>query len=151
MNIGNLGSKETVGVKFKESICTELCLKLWFQSDWYFCNITNSGWFLKATVQKECPNNHFLNSLQKQPYTDVLENRCFSKFRNIHRKTYVFYNRPAPLFKRDFNTDVSLRILRNFYKQPFLQNASGNCFCQFDEVTVQCVCVFIFFQRKCFS
>ena len=40
-----IGSKESVGVKFKEGICAELCLKLWFESDWYFCNITKSGWF----------------------------------------------------------------------------------------------------------
>ena len=34
--------KESVGVKFKEGICAELCLKLWFKSDWHFCNITKS-------------------------------------------------------------------------------------------------------------
>ena len=45
MNIQNLGSKENVGVKFKECICAELCLKLWFESDLYFCNITKSEWF----------------------------------------------------------------------------------------------------------
>ena len=40
-----VGSKESVRVKFKDGICAELCLKLWFESDWYFCNITNSEWF----------------------------------------------------------------------------------------------------------
>ena len=45
MNIRNLGSKENVGVKLKEVICTELCLKLWFESDWCFSNITKSEWF----------------------------------------------------------------------------------------------------------
>ena len=45
MNIRNVGSKENVGVKLKEGICAELCLKLWFESDWYFCNITKSEWF----------------------------------------------------------------------------------------------------------
>ena len=35
------GFKESLGVKFKD----ELRLKLWFESDWYFCNITESGWF----------------------------------------------------------------------------------------------------------
>ena len=39
------GSKESEGVKFKKSICVELCLKLWFESDWYFCKITESEWF----------------------------------------------------------------------------------------------------------
>ena len=32
-------------VKYKDGICSELCLKLWFDSDWYLCNITESGWF----------------------------------------------------------------------------------------------------------
>ena len=32
-------------VKFKVGIPAELCLKVWFKSDWYFCNIIKSGWF----------------------------------------------------------------------------------------------------------
>ena len=36
MNIRNLGSKESVGVNFKESICAKFCRKLWFESD-CFC------------------------------------------------------------------------------------------------------------------
>ena len=43
-------------VKFKDGMCTELCLKLWFESDWHFCIITESGWFLKLTVQKQISN-----------------------------------------------------------------------------------------------
>ena len=55
MDIQNLGSKEKLGVKFKDGICTELRLKLWYERDWYFCNITKSEWFLKANVQKQSP------------------------------------------------------------------------------------------------
>ena len=40
-------------IKFKDDICNELCLKFWFESDWHFCNITESRWFLKSTVQKQ--------------------------------------------------------------------------------------------------
>ena len=72
----NLGSKESVGIKFKEGIYTKFCLKLWFDSNWYFCKITESGWFWKWLSTKEVLNNHFLKSLQKQPYTDVPQNRC---------------------------------------------------------------------------
>ena len=43
MNLQNLGSKEKLGVKFKDDISTELFLKLWFERDWYFCNITESN------------------------------------------------------------------------------------------------------------
>ena len=28
-------------------------LKLWFEKGWHFCNIKESGWFLKSTVQKQ--------------------------------------------------------------------------------------------------
>ena len=31
MNIGNLGSKGSLWVKFNNGICAELCLKLWFE------------------------------------------------------------------------------------------------------------------------
>ena len=44
MNIKNLGSKERLGFKLNDDKCEELCLKLWFESDWYFYNITESGW-----------------------------------------------------------------------------------------------------------
>ena len=45
MNVQNLGSQESVGVKYINTICTKLCLKLWFESDWHICNITESRWF----------------------------------------------------------------------------------------------------------
>ena len=32
-------------VKFKGGVCAELGLKLGFESDWYFCNTTESEWF----------------------------------------------------------------------------------------------------------
>ena len=44
MNIQNPGSRENLGIKVKDSICTELSLKLWFESDLYFCNITENGY-----------------------------------------------------------------------------------------------------------
>lgn len=38
-----LDSKERIRVK--DGICTKLCLQLWFESDWSFCNVTDSGLF----------------------------------------------------------------------------------------------------------
>ena len=84
-----VGQKESVTLKFKEGTCTELCLKLWFESDWYFSNITKSVWFWKRLSRKKVLNNHFLKSLRKQPYADVLKNRYPQKFSNIHMKTPV--------------------------------------------------------------
>ena len=48
-----VGSKRSLRVKFKDSICTELCRKLWFEKDWLFCDITRLGWFFKVTIQKQ--------------------------------------------------------------------------------------------------
>ena len=45
MNIRNLGLQERVGVKYIDDRCAKFCLKLWFESDWYFCNITTQMFF----------------------------------------------------------------------------------------------------------
>ena len=29
----------------RAKLCLKLRLKFWFESDWYFCNTTESGWF----------------------------------------------------------------------------------------------------------
>ena len=44
---------KSVEVKFKAGISAKLCLKLWFESDWYFSNITRSGWFWKRLSSKK--------------------------------------------------------------------------------------------------
>ena len=75
MNIQNLGSKESVGVKYIDGIYAQFFLKVWFESNWYFCNITESRWF-QIRSRNKVPNNHFVKSVQKQPYADVLQNRC---------------------------------------------------------------------------
>ena len=64
-NIRNLSSKKSLWVQFNDSIQTELCLKLWFESDSYFCNITESGWFWKRLPRNKAWNNHFLQSVWK--------------------------------------------------------------------------------------
>ena len=64
MNLQDLGSKESLGVKFKCGTFAELCLKLWFESFWYFY-ITESGWFWKRLSRNKVPNNHFLKSVWK--------------------------------------------------------------------------------------
>ena len=75
MNIRNLGSKESVGVKFKEGIYTELCLKLWFESNWYFCKITESGWFWKRRGRKEESPKQLLPKVT----SEIAVRRCSSR------------------------------------------------------------------------
>ena len=36
---------KSVGINYIVSMCTKFCLKLWFESNWYYCNITESRWF----------------------------------------------------------------------------------------------------------
>ena len=101
---------------------------LWFESDWHFCNITMSGWFWKQLSRKKVLNNHFLKSLQYQPYPGVLQNRCFEKCSNIHRKISKLeslFNKVTGVMARCFNTGVFLWILRTFYKKLFWKKTSG--------------------------
>ena len=69
----DLGLKERVGVKFKEGICAELCLKLWFESGWYFWK-SRVRMVLKAIVQRESPKQ----LLPKATSEAAL--RCFCNF-----------------------------------------------------------------------
>ena len=45
--------------KLKDDICTKLGLNLWFESDWHFCNIAESGWFWKQLFRNKVPNSYF--------------------------------------------------------------------------------------------
>ena len=55
MNIRNLGQKERLGVKLNNGICTKMCLKVSFENDWYFCNITES----LDGFESKCPETKF--------------------------------------------------------------------------------------------
>ena len=63
-----VGLKKSLGVKFKDGICAELCLNLWFKSDWIFCKITESRWFGKRLSKNKVANNHILKSVQKSNF-----------------------------------------------------------------------------------
>ena len=45
------GSKESVGIKYKDGIYAQLRLKLQFESNWYFCYITSQDGF-ESDVKK---------------------------------------------------------------------------------------------------
>ena len=45
MNILNVGSQESIGVKYIDDIYTKLFLKLWFESNWYFCTNNYLFWY----------------------------------------------------------------------------------------------------------
>ena len=54
MDIQNMRSKESVGVKFKDGICAEFYLKLWFEIDWYFLILLSQHGF-----ESDCPETRF--------------------------------------------------------------------------------------------
>ena len=124
INMQNQGSKESLAVKFKKRIYAKLCLKVWFKSGWYFCNITKSGWFWKRLITSL---SHFRSSRTQMFFKiDVFRNFAIftgkhQKFRNIYRKTcwgLILKNlqalRATTLFKRDFITVVSCEYFEIF-------------------------------------
>ena len=135
INIRTLGLKGSVGIKYKDDICTELCLKLWFESDYCFRNVTESGWFWKRLSRNKVSNNHFLKSVQKQPYTDVLQG---VKVKLNNSKTPMLeslFNKadketPTQVFSCEY---CEIFINSFLYRTPPV----AGCSCQFDKVTVQ--------------
>ena len=98
MNIRNLGSNKSVGAKYKDGIGAELCWKFWVESDCYFCNITESGWFWKRLSRNKVLKHHFVKSVST--HTQMFFKIGVSqKFRNM--KTPVLKS----LFKKSCRTE----------------------------------------------
>ena len=62
---------KSIGVKYIDGRYAKFLLKLWFESNWYFCNVTESR-CLQMQSRNKVPNNHFIKSLQKQQSAYVL-------------------------------------------------------------------------------
>ena len=97
---------------FKEGICAELCLKHWFESDWYFCNIAQSGWFWKSLPRKKVLNHHFLKSV------------------HVTSRTQMF-------FKIGVLENIAIFTGKHLCWSLCFKNTSVGYFCQFDKITVQ--------------
>ena len=127
MNMRNLWWKENLWVKFKHGICTELCLKLWFEKDWYFCNITETGWFWKRLSGHTVPNNPFQKSVWKNDCPEVqcgtLPRTRFDQIRdhkhdiNSHkiRENTCFY---WPVYCR-IRRSATIRVSKNPFSRIF--------------------------------
>ena len=121
INTKNLGSKGSVGVKYKDNIYSELCLKLWFESDWYFCNITESGLFWKQLSRNKVPNNHFLKSVQKQSYADVPQKSVLKNFATVKHMCWSLFqiNLKNRLQHRCFPVNIAEFLRTAFFKEKF--------------------------------
>ena len=127
----NLRSKGSVEVKCKDDICAELCLKLCFESDWYFCNITKSRWFWKRLSRNKVQNNHFPKLVQKQPYADFFKIGALKNFATAEHLCWSLFL--IQLKKRP-------QHIAKFLRTPFLTEhlwLMFLSFCQFDKVTVK--------------
>ena len=89
MNTRNLGLKESIGVKYKDGIFGELCLKL-------------------ATVNRQSFKQSLSRVSSEALYEDVLQNRSFC---NIHRK--------VPVLESLFNKFADLRPEKGTSTQVF--------------------------------
>ena len=142
INIRNLGSKGSVGAKCKDGICTELYQEVRFESDWYFCNNTESGWFWKELSRSKVPNNHFVKSVLKQPFADVFQNRCLTKIsqqKSTCAEDSFLTLQPwksETLWKKKLQHRCFPVNIAKFSRTVFLKNTSGDCFCKFHKVTV---------------
>ena len=132
INTQTLGSKESLGVRFKDSICTEFCLKLWFESDWYFCNITESEWFWKQPFRNKGPNNYFLKSVwkiiqtEKSPKSFKLSKRSLWKSGQLFSINISFPIRGSiKLVIINMTYVVRWAIWYHFYNLKNVQNTHG--------------------------
>ena len=94
MNIRNLGSKESLGVKFKEGICTELHLKFWFESE-RFVDMVRVPYL--HSISRNYSNKFLLINLQKTKSSKALQQRLFVLVLGFWqcRKDFVHYLKVA--------------------------------------------------------
>ena len=110
------------------------------QQKWNFALYLSPQSLLRAAIvtcfsRSFCNYHLSIETIPKQSFADVLQNRRSSKFRKCHKKTPVLeslFNKVADLKgkKRGSNTGVFPIKFVKFFRTPFLQNTSGHCFWQ---------------------
>ena len=106
---------------------------------------------LKATVQEQSFYSHFLQSVQKQTYTDVLQNRFFLNFSTVKHLCWRLFlikleKEEAPL--QVFSCEHSEIFSNSFL---YRTTTSGGWFYRFDKVancSVLCICRPSFINQK---
>ena len=67
---------------------------------------------------------------QKQPFVDVLQNRCSEKFCNVHRKTTVLdLQATCNFIKKRLQHRCFPVNIGEFLRTASIKNTSGDCFC----------------------
>ena len=109
MNIQNLGSQESVEVKYIDGICAKFCLNVWFKS---------TGIFVLLLSQ--------VNAIQKQNSKQSLH--------KFHLEATMHRFSSKQVFLKFSHRCFPMNIAK-FLRTVFLQKTSGGCFFQFDKVT----------------
>ena len=109
INIQNLGSQKSIRVKY---ICHILFNTLVWKRLVFVILLSWDGF--KCNPETKVQNNNFVKSVQKQLYTDVLQNSNLKNFKQVFCCEYC-------------------KIIKN---SIFIETSSS-CFFQFDEVTAQ--------------
>ena len=130
-------------INIRNSICPELCLKLWFENDWYFCNIIESGWywirltrkkfqtrtsqsqFEKVTIQKSIAE--LWTVISHQMIKHQLPHRLFHQLNDHKLDIYLYRKLSTTLLALATNKNTSsyLRKLDGcFFLQSFMTEAA---------------------------
>ena len=141
MKTRNLDLKESVKVRYKDSICTKYGIRPKL--------LLGRGWV---------PNNHFLKSVQKQPYADVLQNKCYktkvlsskqsllkvSSEAAVRKCSSEYWSSPPEEFLRKGVLKICSKFTR---KHPCWSEISIKSFCRISppEGLLSCCEIFEFF------
>ena len=117
INTRNLGSKGSVRVKCKDCICAELCLKLWFESDWYFRNIIESGRFKSNCPKTKFQTNTFLSQFRSSRTQMVLKIGLLKHFTTVK---HLFWSLFLIKLKKRLHYRCIHVNIANFFNNSFL-------------------------------
>ena len=111
-----------------------MCLELWFECDWYFCNITELGSFRKRLTRNKVPTNHFLRQLRSSRTQMFFKIGVLKNFATVKHLCWSLFS--IKLKKEEAQTQVfSYEHCEIFkYRFPYKTITSGGCFFQFDKV-----------------
>ena len=111
-----------------------MCLELWFECGWYFCNITESGSFRKRLTRNKVPTNHFLRQLRSSRTQMFFKIGVLKNFATVKHLCWSLLL--IKLKKEEAQTQVFSHEHYEIFKDGFSYKTitSGGCFFQFDKV-----------------
>ena len=111
-----------------------MCLELWFENDWYFCSITNSGWFWKRLSRNNVATVTFYSqfrSRRTQTFFKIVFFKNFSTVKHLCWRLFLIKleKEEAPL--QVFSCEHSEIFSNSFL---YRTTTSGGWFYRLDKV-----------------